>query len=76
VLPGIHYGEAIIDAIYECRIMVLVFSAKANASPHIPKEIECAASQGVTVMPLRTSKMFYRRSRWTTLSEACIGWTR
>ncbi len=53
VLPGIHYGEAIIDAIHECRIMVLVFSSKANLSPHIPKEIERAVSQGVTVMPLR-----------------------
>ncbi|GEM_PF-2404487 len=53
VLPGIHYGEAIIDAIHECRIMVLVFSAKANLSSHIPKEIERAVSSGVTVMPLR-----------------------
>jgi hypothetical protein len=53
VLPGIHYGEAIIDAIHECHIMVLVFSSKANMSGHIPKEIERAVSQGVTVMPLR-----------------------
>ena len=53
VLPGIHYGEAIIDAIHESRIMVLVFSSKANISGHIPKEIERAVSQGVTVMPLR-----------------------
>src|ERR1700722_4580866 len=53
VLPGIHYGEAIIDAIHECRIMVLVFSSKANLSGHIPKEIERAVSQGCTVMPLR-----------------------
>jgi hypothetical protein len=53
VVPGMHYGEAIIDAIHECRIMVLVFSSKANLSGHIPKEIERAVSQGVTVMPLR-----------------------
>src|ERR1700687_5458775 len=53
VLPGVHYGEAIIDAIHECRIMVLVFSSKANLSGHIPKEIERAVSGGVTVMPLR-----------------------
>ncbi len=32
VLPGVHYGEAIIDAINEARIMVLVFSSKANIS--------------------------------------------
>jgi hypothetical protein len=53
VLPGMHYGEAIIDAIHESRIMVLVFSSKANLSGHIPKEIERAVSQGITVMPLR-----------------------
>ena len=53
VLPGLHYGEAIIDAIRECRIMVLVFSSKANLSGHIPKEIERAVSQGSTIMPLR-----------------------
>jgi len=53
VMPGIHYGEAIIDAIHECRIMVLVFSSKANLSGHIPKEIERAVSQGITIMPMR-----------------------
>jgi hypothetical protein len=53
VLPGIHYGEAIIDAIHESRIMVLVFSSKANMSGHIPKEIERAVSQGITIMPMR-----------------------
>jgi Domain of unknown function (DUF4185)/TIR domain len=53
VLAGMHYGEAIIDAIHDCRIMVLVFSSKANLSGHIPKEIERAVSQGTTVMPLR-----------------------
>ncbi len=53
VLPGLHYGEAIIDAIRECRIMILVFSSKANLSGHIPKEIERAVSQGSTIMPLR-----------------------
>ena len=53
VLPGVHYGEAIIDAINESRIMVLVFSSRANLSGHIPKEIERAVSKGITVMPLR-----------------------
>ncbi len=43
----------IFDAIHEFRIMALVSSSKANLSPHIPKEIERAVSQGVTVMLLR-----------------------
>lgn len=62
VIPGIHYGEAIIDAIHDCRIMVLVFSAKANLSGHIPKEIERAVSQGSTVMPLRIEDVLPAKS--------------
>lgn len=53
VLPGVAYGEAIIDAIRSCRIMILVFSSKSNASPHIPKEIERAVSAGVSIIPFR-----------------------
>jgi Domain of unknown function (DUF4185)/TIR domain len=62
VITGVHYGEAIIDAIHECRIMVLVFSSKANLSGHIPKEIERAVSAGVTVMPLRIEDVTPARS--------------
>jgi hypothetical protein len=53
VQPGQPYGEEIIDAIHGSRAMVLVFSSNANASPHIPKEIERAVSHGVSVIPLR-----------------------
>jgi hypothetical protein len=62
VLPGLHYGEAIIDAIHECRIMVLVFSSKANLSGHIPKEIERAVSQGSAIMPLRIEDVLPAKS--------------
>ena len=53
VLPGVAYGEAIIDAIRGCRVMILVFSSKSNSSAHIPKEIERAVSAGVSVIPFR-----------------------
>ena len=53
VLPGVAYGESIIDAIRGCRIMILVFSSKSNVSPHIPKEIERAVSAGVAIIPFR-----------------------
>jgi TIR domain len=53
VLPGVSYGEAIIEAILACRIMVLVLSSKSNLSPHIPKEIERAVSRGISVIPFR-----------------------
>lgn len=53
VQPGINYGAAIIDAIHGSRVMVLVLSSSANASPHIPHEIERAVSAGVTILPFR-----------------------
>jgi hypothetical protein len=62
VLPGMAYGEAIIDAIRGCRVMVLVFSSKCNTSPHIPKEIERAVSSGVAVLPFRIEDVMPGRS--------------
>ena len=53
VLPGVAYGEALIEAIHGSRIVVLVFSSKSNISPHIPKEIERAVSLGLAIMPFR-----------------------
>jgi hypothetical protein len=53
VLPSVEWSEAIIDAIEECRIMVLVFTANANASPQIRREVERAVSHGVAVLPVR-----------------------
>jgi TIR domain len=44
VLPGIPYGEALIDAIHNSRIFVLVFSSASNRSPQVMREVERAAS--------------------------------
>ena len=48
IVPGTSYGEAITDAIRVAKVMVLVFSANANSSGHIPKEVERAVSKGLT----------------------------
>src|ERR1700722_13077098 len=53
VLPSMEWGEAIIDAIEECRIMVLVFTANANAAPQIRREVERAVNRGVAILPVR-----------------------
>lgn len=53
VLAGTSYGEAIIEAIHTAKIMVLVFSSNANTSGHIPKEVERAVSNGLTILPFR-----------------------
>lgn len=72
VPPGSNWGAAIVDAIAASRIMVLVFSDNANASGQIAREVECAANQSVTivpirienVMPARTLKFFLSNIHW------------
>ncbi|MGH8470712.1 MAG: TIR domain-containing protein [Gammaproteobacteria bacterium] len=53
VLPGVEWGEAIVNAIHESKVMVMVFSARANESRHIRREVERAVSQGIAIVPFR-----------------------
>ena len=53
ITPGTSYGEAIMEAIHGAKVMVLVFSSHANSSGHIPKEVERAVSNGVSIIPFR-----------------------
>jgi hypothetical protein len=53
VIPGADWGESIIDAIESSRIMVLIFSRNADASPQIKREVERAVNKGVYIIPFR-----------------------
>ena len=53
VVPGTQWGEAIIDAISNCKVMVLVFSSNANESQQIVREVERAVNKGIPVIPFR-----------------------
>lgn len=53
ILPGVDWGGAIVEAINASRVMVLVYSAKANESPQIKREVERAVNRGLTVIPFR-----------------------
>jgi adenylate cyclase len=50
---GSEYGEQIIEAVKGCRIVVVIFSAAANASPHVRREVERAVSAEKTLVPFR-----------------------
>jgi formylglycine-generating enzyme required for sulfatase activity len=50
---GDNYGDAIVDAIENAKAMVLVFSANANSSDEIKKEIALASQRKLTVVPVR-----------------------
>lgn len=53
ILPGMDWGGAIVDAISASRVMVVVYSAKANDSPQIKREVERAVNRGLAVIPFR-----------------------
>jgi hypothetical protein len=72
IVPGLDWGAAIVDAIGGSKVMVLVFSASANRSPQIKREVERAVHKGVTIIPLRiedvplgkTLEYFISSSHW------------
>src|SRR4029079_7558570 len=51
--PGASSTESIIDALDGSKIMVLIFSSKANASMQIEREVERAVHKGINIIPLR-----------------------
>jgi uncharacterized RDD family membrane protein YckC len=53
VLPGADYAQAIVEAITQSRVMVLVFSSRSNQSPHVRREVERAVSRGIPILPFR-----------------------
>lgn len=53
IIPGKEYGAAIVEAIHQSRVLVLVFSSHANQSPQIGREVERAVNRGIPVVPLR-----------------------
>ena len=53
ISPGRDYGEAIIDAIENAKVLVLILSGRANTSPQIKREVERAVSKGLVIVPVR-----------------------
>ena len=50
---GENYQESIVHAIRQLPVMLLVFTANANASPEIKKEVSLASKYNLTLIPLR-----------------------
>jgi hypothetical protein len=57
IRPGSSWGSAIVHAIRDARVMVLVFSTHANTSPQIKREVERAVHFNSTVIPMRVENI-------------------
>ncbi len=53
ITPGQKYAEAILDAIDQCRVFLLVLSAASNVSPQVEMEVNRAASQNKYILSFR-----------------------
>jgi hypothetical protein len=51
--PGSDWGEAIVRAIHESGAMVLIFSASANLSQQVKREVNIAVGRNLPVVPFR-----------------------
>ncbi|HQR23500.1 MAG TPA: TIR domain-containing protein [Steroidobacteraceae bacterium] len=67
---GSEYGQQIVDAVKGCRAFVVIFSANANASPHVRREVERAVSTDRPIVPFRIENVTP-----TGAMEYCLGGT-
>jgi predicted ATPase len=62
IVPGMPWAESIIDALETAKAMLLVFTASANQSVQIHREVERAVHKGVPVIPLRLENVLPTRT--------------
>src|SRR5579871_1512362 len=53
ISPGSDWSASIIEALNQCRVMTLIFSAASNASPQVKREVERAIHKEIEIVPFR-----------------------
>jgi tetratricopeptide (TPR) repeat protein len=53
VEPGASYADAILEAIADARVCVVMLSTAANSSQFVLREVERAVTKGVRILPVR-----------------------
>jgi flagellar biosynthesis GTPase FlhF len=53
ILPSVEWGEAIVNAILECKVVVLIFSLNANESADVRREINLSIGEQKVLVPFR-----------------------
>jgi hypothetical protein len=57
IQPGLSFPEAITDAVKESRLLILVFSAHANASPYVLQEVKSAFDHRLPILTFRIEEI-------------------
>jgi hypothetical protein len=75
IKPGESWAASILRGIADCRMMVLVFSAHANDSQHVRREVERAVHRGIAIAPLRVPDVMPKDDMEYFLSSShCRNW--
>src|SRR4051794_13963223 len=57
ITPGADWGGAIIEALNNARAMLLLFSAGANDSQQVRREVQRAFERSLPVLPVRVEQV-------------------
>jgi len=57
VVPGADFVASIVDAISSAAVLVVVFGAATNTSPHVMREVKEAVEGGIPVIPFRVEEV-------------------
>jgi len=53
IMPAQDWSDAIIDAIAECRVFLLILSSASNQSEQVKREVQNAVSEAKYILPMR-----------------------
>ena len=57
IVPGSDFVVSIVEAISASKLLVVVFGAAANTSPHVMREVKQAVESGIPVVPFRVEEV-------------------
>jgi len=57
ILPGSDWSGAIIDALAECRALLLILSSKSNTSEQVKREVAQAVNDSRPIIPFRIEEV-------------------
>ena len=60
--PSEDWAEAIITAMDNSKILLLIFSSKSNESPQVRREVERAVNKGLSILPFRIEEVRLSKS--------------
>jgi hypothetical protein len=69
ILPGEEYADAIIGALNNCQLFLIILSEESNSSPQVRREVERAVSKDLSILTFRIDNTILSRAMEYYLSN-------